>query len=198
MTKTTTGLIITTITPSATTQTICEHIQGMKSASYVPDNQIKTSPTLDDKSVIRYGVDGPGWIVSPSDDPKVTLTLTDPVTGEVPYVKKIIISPHVNVEKVKITMTKELDNGNQIQIEDTVTLDASGQINFDQAVKLVSVKIKVKTFTDSSNNIEMKIGVLACFVEHSMYSVLLPINHLLVQVYNRHCIKIKGETSQKP
>ena len=85
----------------------------MKSASYVPDGQIKTSPTLDDKSVIRYGVDGPGWIVSPSDDPKVTLTLTDPVTGEAPYVKKIIILPHVNVEKVKLTMTKELDNGNR-------------------------------------------------------------------------------------
>ena len=80
---------------------------------------------MDDKSVIRYGVDGPGWTVSPSDDPKVTLTLTDPVTGEAPYVKKIIISPHVNVEKVKLTMTKELDNGNQIQIEDTVALDES-------------------------------------------------------------------------
>ena len=139
----------------------------MKSASYVPDSQIETSPTLDDKSVIRYGVHGPGWIVSPSDDAKVTLTLTDPVTGEAPYVKKIIILPHANVEKVKLTMTKELDNGNQIQIEDTLTLDASGQINFDQALKLVSVKIKVKTYTDSSDNIEMKIGVLACFVEHS-------------------------------
>ena len=139
----------------------------MKSASYVSDSQIETSPTLDDKSVIRYGVHGPGWIVSPSDDAKVTLTLTDPVTGEAPYVKKIIILPHTNVEKVKLTMTKELDNGNQIQIEDTLTLDASGQINFDQALKLVSVKIKVKTYTDSSDNIEMKIGVLACFVEHS-------------------------------
>ena len=142
----------------------------MKSASYVPDSQIETSPTLDDKSVIRYGVDGPGWIVSPSDDPKVTVTLTDPVTGEAPYVKKIIISPHANVEKVKLTLTKELDNGNQIQIEDTVTLDEVGEINFDQAVKLVLVKIKVKTYTDSSNNIEMKIGVLACMVEHSRWN----------------------------
>ena len=59
------------------------------------DNHIETSPTLDDKSVIRYGVDGPGWTVSPSDDPKVTLTLT----GEALYMKKIIISPHMNVEK---------------------------------------------------------------------------------------------------
>ena len=139
----------------------------MISASYVPDSHIDTLPTLDDKSVIRYGVDGPGWTVSPSDDPKVTLTLTDPVTGEAPYVKKIIISPHVNVEKVKLTMTKELDNGNQIQIEDTVTLDAAGEIVLQQAVKLVSVKIKVKTYTDSSQNMEIKIGVLACFVEHS-------------------------------
>ena len=143
----------------------------MISASYVPDSHIDTSPTLDDKSLIRYGVDGPGWIVSPSDDPKVTLTLTDPVTGEAPYVKKIIISPHVNVEKVKLTMTKELDNGNQIQIEDIVTLDAKGEIDFEQAVKLVSVKIKVKTYTDSSQNTEIKIGVLACFVEHSMYCI---------------------------
>ena len=143
----------------------------MKSASYVPDSQIETSPILDDKSVIRYGVNGPGWIVSPSDDPKVTVTLTDPVTGEAPYVKKIIISPHVNVEKVKLTMTKELDNGNQIQIEDTVTMDAAGEINFDQAVRLVLVKIKVKTYTDSSNNVEMKIGVLACFVEHSRWNL---------------------------
>ena len=169
--ETTTAKVVTstqsTTAPQTTTQAICEYIQGMKSASYVPDSQIETSPTLNDKSAIRYGVDGPGWIVSPSDDPKVTLTLTDPVTGEAPYVKKIIILPHDNVEKVKLTMTKELDNGNQIQIEDTVTLDASGQINFDQAVKLVSVKIKVKTYTDSSDNIEMKIGVLACFVEHS-------------------------------
>ena len=77
--------------------------------SAIPNSHIETSPTLDDKSVIRYGVDGPGWIVSPSDDPKVTLTLTDPVTGEAPYVKKIIISPHVNVEKVKVTMIKELE-----------------------------------------------------------------------------------------
>ena len=143
----------------------------MKSASYVPDSQIETSPILDDKSVIRYGVNGPGWIVSPSDDPKVTVTLTDPVTGEAPYVKKIIISPHVNVEKVKLTMTKELDNGNQIQIEDTVTMDAAGEINFDQAVRLVLVKIKVKTYTDSSNDVEMKIGVLACFVEHSRWNL---------------------------
>ena len=96
-------------------------------------------------------VDGPGWTVSPSDDPKVTLTLTDPSTGEAPYVKKIIILPHVNVEKVKLTMTKELDNGNQIQIEDTVTLDASGEIVFEKAVKLVSAKIKVKTYTDYSD-----------------------------------------------
>ena len=138
----------------------------MKSASYVPDGQIKTLPTLDDKSVIRYGVDGPGWIVSPSDDPKVTVTLTDPVTGEAPYVKKIIILPHVNVEKVKLTMTKELDNGNEIQIEDTVKMDAAGEIDFSQAVKLVSVKLKIKTFLDSSDNIEVKIGIFACFVEH--------------------------------
>ena len=139
----------------------------MVSASYVPDNHIETSPILNEKSLIRYGVDGPGWIVAPSDDPKVTLILTDPVTGEAPYVKKIIISPHVNVEKVKLTMTKELDNGNQIQIEDTVTLDAAGEIVLEQAVKLVSVKIKVKTYTESSQNMEIKIGVLACFVEHS-------------------------------
>ena len=141
----------------------------MKSASYVPDSQIETSPTLDDKSVIRYGVDGPGWIVSPSDDPEVTVTLTDPVTGEAPYVKKIIISPHINVEKVKVTTTKELDNGNTIQIEDTVVLDTSGEIDFEQVVKLTKVKLKIKKFTDSSVDIEMKIGVLACFVEHSRY-----------------------------
>ena len=141
----------------------------MKSASYVPDSHIETSPTLNDKSLIRYGVYGPGWIVSPSDDPKVTLTLTDPVTGEAPYVKKIIISPHVNVEKVKVTMTKELDNGNSIQIEDTVVLDASGEIDFEQAVKLTKVKLKVKKFTDLSASVEVKIGVLACFVEHSKY-----------------------------
>ena len=152
-----------TSTAAGTTITICDYIQGMISASYVPDSHIDTSPTLDDKSVIRYGVDGPSWIVSPSDDPKVTLTLTDPVTGEAPYVKKIIISPHVNVEKVKLTMTKELDNGNQIQIEDTVALDERGEIVLEQAVKLVSVKIKVKTYTDSSQNMEIKIGVLACF-----------------------------------
>ena len=142
----------------------------MKSASYVPDSQIKTTPILDDKSVIRYGVDGPGWIVSSSDDPKVTVTLTDPVTGEAPYVKKIIISPHVNVEKVKLTMTKELDNGNEIQIEDTVTMDAAGEIDFSQAVKLVSVKIKIKRFIDSSDNIEVKIGIFACFVEHGKWT----------------------------
>ena len=158
-----------TSTAAGTTITICDYIQGMISASYVPDSHIDTSPTLDDKSLIRYGVDGPGWIVSPSDDPKVTLTLTDPVTGEAPYVKKIIISPHVNVEKVKVTMTKELDNGNSIQIEDTVVLDASGEIDFEQAVKLTKVKLKVKKFTDSSASVEVKIGVLACFVEHSKY-----------------------------
>ena len=115
-------------------------------------SHVKTSRTLDYKSVIRYGVDIPGWTVSPSDDPQVRLTLTDLVTGDTPYVKKIIISPHVNVEKVKLTMTKELDNGNQIQIEDTVTLDASGEIVFEKAVKLVSVMIKVKTYTDASDN----------------------------------------------
>ena len=49
-------------------------------------------------------------------------------------------------------MTKELDNGNQIQIEDTVTLDATGEIVLEQAVKLVSVKIRDKTYTDSSEN----------------------------------------------
>ena len=167
MQETSTGLIVTTTTPTATTQSICEYIQGMRSASYVPDSQIDTSPALDDKSVLRYGVDGPGWIVSPSDDPKVTVTLTDPVTGETPYVKKIIISPHDNVEKVKVSLTKELDNGNTIQIEDTVVLDDSGEIDFAQAVKLVSVKLKMKTYTDSSSNIEIKIGILACFVEHS-------------------------------
>ena len=132
----------------------------------MPDSHIETSPTLNEKSLIRYGVDGPGWIVAPSDDPKVTLTLTDRITGEAPYVKKIIISPHVNVEKVKLTMTKELDNGNEIKIEDTVTLDATGEIDFSQAVKLVSVKLKIKTFIDSSANAEIKIGILACFVEH--------------------------------
>ena len=152
--------------PTGTTQTICEYIQGMISASYVPDSHIETSPTLDDKSVIRYGVDGPGWTVSPSDDPKVTVTLTDPVTGEAPYVKKIIISPHVNVEKVKLIMTKELENGNEIQIEDVVKMDASGEIDFSQAVKLVSVKMKIKTFIDSSLSSEIKIGILACFEEH--------------------------------
>ena len=49
-------------------------------------------------------------------------------------------------------MSKELDNGNQIQIEDTVTLDGVGEIVFEKAVKLVSVKIKVKTYTDYSEN----------------------------------------------
>ena len=115
--ETTTGVIVTTTTPTRTTQGICDYIQGMQSASYVPDSQIKTTPTLADKSVIRYGVTGPGWIVSPADDPKVTITLPDPVTGEAPYVKKIIISPHTNVEKVKVTLTKQLDNGSNIQIE---------------------------------------------------------------------------------
>ena len=168
MTETATGVIVTT-TPTGTTQGICDYIQGMKSPSFVPDSQIKTTPTLDDKSVLRYGVTGPGWIVSPSDDPKVTVTLTDPVTGQTPYVKKIIISPHVNVEKVKVTMTKELDNGNNIQIEDTVVLDATGEINFSEAVKLTKVKIVIKSYTDSRVDVEVKIGILACFVEHSRY-----------------------------
>ena len=148
--ETTTGIIVTTTTPTGTTQGVCDYIQGMKSASYVPDSQIETSPTLADKSVIRYGVNGPGWIVSPADDPKVTITLTDPVTGEAPYVKKIIISPHANVEKVKVTLTKQLDNGNNIQIEDTVVLNATGEINFSQALKLEKVKIKIKTYTDTA------------------------------------------------
>ena len=138
----------------------------MISPTYVSDTQIETSPVLDDKSVIRYGVDGPGWSVSPSDDPKVTVTLTDRVTAQAPYVKKIIILPHANVDKVKLTMTKELENGNKIQIEDVKTMDASGEIDFPQAVKLVSVKIKIKTFIDSTENIQIKIGILACFVEH--------------------------------
>lgn len=141
----------------------------MSSASYVPDSQIETSPELEDKSVLRYGVDGPGWIVSPSEDPKVTVTLTDRVTGEAPYVKKIIISPHDNVEKVKCTMTKKLDNGNDIQIEDTVVLDDSGEINLDQAVKLSEVNLKMNKFTDDSTDIEVKIGVFACFVAHGRY-----------------------------
>lgn len=166
MTETTTGLIVTTTTPTGTTQEICEYIQGMKSASYVPDSQIETSPTLADKSVIRYGVTGPGWIVSPADDPKVTITLTDPVTGETPYVKKIIISPHANVEKVKVTMTKELDNGNNIQIEDTVVLEPMGEINLSQVIKVKKIKLKIKTYIDAAINVEVKIGILACFVEH--------------------------------
>ena len=76
-------------------------------------------------------MDWPSWIVSSSDDLKVTLTLTDPVNAEAPYVKKIIISPHVNVENVQVTMTKKLDNGNLIQIEDILVLDASGEIDFE-------------------------------------------------------------------
>ena len=167
--KTTTGVIVTTTTPTGTTHGVCDYIQGMKSASYVPDSQIETSPTLADKSVIRYGVTGPGWIVSPADDPKVTITLTDPVTGEAPYVKKIIISPHINVEKVKVTLTKQLDNGNNIQIEDTVVLNTPGEINFSQALKLEKVKIKIKTYTDTALDVEVKIGILACFIEHSRY-----------------------------
>ena len=64
-------------------------------------------------------------------------------------------------------MAKELDNGNSIQIEDTVVLDASGDTDFEQVVKLTKVKLKVKKFIDLSVSIEVKIGVLACFVEHS-------------------------------
>ena len=141
----------------------------MKFASYVPDSQIETSPILADKSVIRYGVTGSGWIVSPADDPKVTITLTDPVTGEAPYVKKIIVSPHANVEKVKVTMTKELDNGNNIQIEDTMVLDSTGEINLSDVIKVSKVKITIKTYIDASTDVEVKIGILACFVEHSKY-----------------------------
>ena len=169
MVETTTGVIVTTTTPTGTTQGVCDYIQGMKSASYVPDSQIKTTPTLADKSVIRYGVNGPGWIVSPADDPKVTITLTDPVTGEAPYVKKIIISPHANVEKVKVTLTKQLDNGNNIQIEDTVVLDPTGEISLSEVIKVSKVKITIKTYVDASTDVEVKIGILACFVEHSKY-----------------------------
>ena len=52
-----------------------------------------------------------------------------------------------------------------------MTLDERGEIVLEQAVKLVSVKIEVKTYTYSSQNMEIKISVLACFVEHSMHCI---------------------------
>lgn len=155
----------TTTTEGTTTQVICDYVQGMSSPAYIPDDQIETNPSIADKSVLRYGVDGPAWLVSPNDQPMVKITLTDPVTGEAPYVKKLIIMPHDNVEDVHCVISKQLNNGNVVQIADTVHLNESGEVEFLQPVKIISITLRITVVPDFSVDIQIKVGILACMVE---------------------------------
>ncbi len=152
-----------TTTRKATTEGICDYIQGMGDASIISDAQISARPALPDKSAVRYGVEGPGWTVSPDQEPELNINLSD-LTGQASYVKKIVLAPHTNIRSVQCIMAKKLDNGNQIQIEDTVQLDESGEIDFSQAVQLLSITIRVKVVLDPTVNIEVKVGIYGCFV----------------------------------
>ena len=123
--------------------------------------------------MVRYGTVRPGWIVNPVDNPKIKVNLDDPVTGESPYVTKIIVEPHVNVKKVKIVADKVLDNGNKIEFIDKFTLDVTGEISFQQPVRLSQVKVSFISVFNETTDIEVKLGIVACFVEHSKFVVFI-------------------------
>ena len=123
--------------------------------------------------MVRYGTVRPGWVVSPAENPKVEVNLDDPVTGESPFVTKIIVDPHVNVEKVKIVADKVLDNGNKIEFSDKITLDITGEIKFQRPIRLSQLKVSFSKVFDETKDIEVKVGIVACFVDHSKYVVLM-------------------------
>ncbi len=153
---------------------MCQYgaVQGMEDPAIISDSQITLTPeaSSEDKYAVRHGVQGPGWVVSPfliSDrDPQVVLDLSN-AAGESSYVKKLVLQPHTNVDTVQLIMTKVLDNGNEIQIQDTVQLDESGEINFQQALRVISLTIRITAVTDPGVEIEVKVAVYGCFVEQS-------------------------------
>ena len=80
--------------------------------------------------------------------------------GESPFVQSIILSPHTNVDKVKIYGKYPGKNNFKLLVNSEVK---TNEIFLDEPTKLKEVKIEFTKSLDNKINYEIQIGIMACF-----------------------------------